>query len=216
MANVIKPGQIVYDLGANNGLHGLLMAPLAGPTGMLYNFEPFEGNILEIEENYALNNITNYRNIHAAVSDRNGVETFVIGDHHKQGHISAEENSKESKIEVASMTLDTFVEKGNPGPAFIKIDIEGAEGPCLRGFSRGIKAFLPLLIIELHSPEQDRQVGKFLQENNYTAYRFDTFSKLKFELIGDLNKTHPSPDGIWGSIFCIPPGKKLEDFSFDK
>ncbi len=85
MANVIKPGQIVYDLGANNGLHGLLMAPLVGETGMLYNFEPFEENIQEIEENYNLNNITNYRNIHAAVSDRNGMETFVIGDHHKRG-----------------------------------------------------------------------------------------------------------------------------------
>ena len=34
MANVIKPGQIVYDLGANNGLHGLLMAPLFGKDGM--------------------------------------------------------------------------------------------------------------------------------------------------------------------------------------
>ncbi len=80
------------------------------------------------------------------------------------------------------MTLDAFIEKGNPGPAFIKIDIEGAKGPCLRGFARGIKKFLPLLMVELHSGEQDSEVGKFLLENGYTAYRFDTFSKLKFEI----------------------------------
>ncbi len=216
MTNVIQSGQIVYDLGANNGLHGLLMAPLVGKEGMLFNFEPLEENILEIVENYSLNNIGNYRNIHAAVSDKNGMETFVIGEHHKQGHLSPETNTNEKKIEVESITLDSFIEKGNPGPSFIKIDIEGAEGPALSGFSQGIKKFLPLMIIELHNPEQDIEVGKFLLKNGYTAYRFDTFSKLKFDLIRDLNKTYPSPEGIWGSIFCIPPGMKLEDFSFDK
>ncbi len=216
MTSVIQPGQIVYELGANNGLHGLLMVQLVGKNGKLYNFEPFEENIKELVENYTINNINNYQNIHAAVSDKNGVEIFIIGQHHKQGHLSTETNTNEKKIEVESITLDSFIEKGNPGPAFIKIDIEGAEGPCLRGFSMGVKKYLPLMIIELHSPEQDQEVGKFLLDNDYKAYSFDTSRKLKFDLIEDLTKTHPSPEGIWGSIFCVPPGKKLEDFSFDK
>lgn len=135
MANVIRPGQVVYDLGANNGLHGLLMANIVGQSGVVYNFEPFEENINEIIENYSLNNITNYKNIHAAVSGKNGIETFVIGEHHKQGHISSQEATTEKKIEVQSITLDAFIEQGNPGPAFIKIDIEGAEGLCA-GFQK--------------------------------------------------------------------------------
>lgn len=86
----------------------------------------------------------------------------------------------------------------------------------MRGFSKGIKQFAPLLIVELHSPEQDKEVGNFLKENGYSAYRFDTFKKLEFTFIKDLDKVYPSADGIWGSIFCIPPGKKLDDFTFDK
>jgi FkbM family methyltransferase len=216
MVNVIKPGQVIYDLGANNGLHGLLMAPIIGPEGMLYNFEPFEENIREINENYAMNHITNFRNIQAAVSDNNGTASFVIGDHHKQGHLSTEAQVMEEKIKVESISLDSFIDLGNPGPDFMKIDIEGAEGPSLRGFSKGIMEFKPLMIIELHNPEQDLEVGKTLAEHGYTAFRFDTFRKLEFTQIKDFYKSHPHPDGVWGSLFCIPSGKKLSDYSFDK
>jgi len=216
MVNVVKPGDIVYDLGANNGLHGLLMAGLAAPGGKVYNFEPFEENIAEIVENYAFNNITNYTNIQAAVSDKEGTETFSLGNHHKQGAIVQGPVKDNNSITVPVTSLDAFIEKGNPGPAFIKMDIEGAEGPALQGFSKNIDQYSPLMIIELHSPEQDRMVGQFLQNHGYTAYRFNTFAKLAFTAIKDLNKVHPDPSGIWGSIFCLPPGKKLDNYSFNK
>jgi FkbM family methyltransferase len=216
MVNVVKPGDIVYDLGANNGLHGMLMAGLVAPGGTVFNFEPFEENILEIVENYAFNNITNYSNIKSAVSSKEGKETFSLGKHHKQGAIVHGPVNGEHTITVPVTTLDAFIEKGNPGPAFIKMDIEGAEGPALHGFAKNIDKYRPLMVIELHSPEQDKMVGAFLQEHGYTAYRFDTFAKLAFVPIKDLSKVHPDPAGIWGSIFCLPPGKKLEDFSFAK
>lgn len=216
MVNVVKPGDIVYDLGANNGLHGLLMAGLVAPGGQVFNFEPFEENIGEIVENYSFNNITNYTNIQAAVSDKVGTETFSLGKHHKQGAIVQGEVTNSNNITVPVISLDAFIEKGNPGPVFIKMDIEGAEGPALHGFSKNIDKFRPLMIIELHSPEQDLMVGQFLQKHGYTAYRFDTFAKLAFTAIKDLNKVHPDPDGIWGSIFCLPPGKKLDNYTFNK
>lgn len=216
MINVIKPGEIVYDLGANNGLHGLLMAGLVLPNGMVYNFEPFEENIAEIVENYRMNNIKNYLNIPAAVCDKDGTETFALGNHHKQGAIVHGKLKDSSTITVPVITLDSFIEKGNPGPAFIKMDIEGAEGAALHGFSENIRLYHPLMIIELHNPEQDKIVGQFLEEYEYTAYRFDTFASLSFTLVKDLKKVYPDPDGIWGSLFCLPKGVKLESFNFDK
>jgi len=72
------------------------------------------------------------------------------------------------------------------------------------------------MIIELHSPEQDKEVGKFLKDHGYSAYRFDTFRKLKFIPIRDFDKVYPDQDGVWGSLFCLPPGKQLENFSFVK
>ena len=132
MVNVVKPGDTIYDLGANNGLHGLLMAGLVAPGGKVYNFEPFEENVAEIVENYTFNNIENYKNIQAAVSDKEGTETFSLGNHHKQGAIVHGVIKDSNSITVTTTTLDAFIAKGNPGPAFIKMDIEGAEGPALK------------------------------------------------------------------------------------
>lgn len=215
MVNVIRPGDVVYDLGANNGLHGLLMAGLTGGT-TIYNFEPFPDNIAEINENYGFNNITNYENVRAAVADRTGDQVFDLGQHHKQGSIVEESAASGNSIRVPVISLDDFIKNGKPGPNFIKMDIEGAEGAALNGFSENIDRFRPLMIIELHNPEQDKIVGNFLQQHQYTAYRFDTFAKLSFTRIKDFGKVHPDPDGIWGSLFCLPPGEAISNFSFEK
>src|SRR5882757_1951813 len=100
MVNTVKEGQIAYDLGANNGLHGLLLAGLVGKKGMVFNFEPFQGNIGEIVENFQLNNITNYKNIQAAVAGKEGITSFSLGEHHKQGAISADPATGLNQIEV--------------------------------------------------------------------------------------------------------------------
>jgi FkbM family methyltransferase len=216
MVNTVKEGQVAYDLGANNGLHGLLLAGLVGRQGMVFNFEPFPGNIVEIVENFQLNNITNYKNIQAAVADREGMTSFSLGEHHKQGAISGGSPNGNNMIDVATITLDSFIDQGNPGPSFIKIDIEGAEGPALQGFSRNIEKYFPDMVIELHSPEQDRVVGDFLSFYKYKAYRFDPFDSLKFTEVKDFSKVYPEPEGIWGSLFCIGPDKRIEDLVFDK
>lgn len=99
------------------------------------------------------------------------------------------------------MTLDDFIEAGNSMPGFIKMDIEGDEADALEGLPKKIDHCYPEMIIELHNPEQDRRVGKFLYSHGYTAYRFDTFKKLKFEQVLDYKKVYPNSEGIWGTIF---------------
>jgi FkbM family methyltransferase len=214
MVNIIKENSVVYDLGANNGIHGLLMARLVGEKGKVYNFEPLPSNLEEIEMNFRLNSISNYVNIHAAVFSVNGTQNFEIGDHAKQGFISDKPQNK--SIAVPTITLDSFIDSGNPGPSFIKMDIEGAEGGALEGFEKHIDQFRPFMIIELHSPEQDMMVGQFLKKHSYEAYRFDTFRKLSFTRIRDLTKVFPDPNGIWGSIFCVPEETDFSSLTFDK
>ena len=216
MANVIEKGQTAYDLGANNGLHGLLMAELVGEKGIVYNFEPLKENIEEISENFELNRFVNFKNVQLAISDKEGMESFVVTEHLKQGFISDGKPTSAKTVEVRTTTIDKFIKEGNPGPSFIKIDIEGAEGPALQGFSETIGQYLPLMVIELHSPEQDKEVGKFLKDHRYTAFRFDPFAKLHFREVKDFARTYDDPDGIWGTVFCIPPGRNLSNYNFDK
>lgn len=216
MVNVIQPGQVAYDLGANSGLHGMLMARLVGDKGWVFNFEPLAENVQEIGENFAFNGISNFTTVQAAVSERTGTDYFTVTGHHKQGALVEDGAAVEDKIEVKTITIDQFIAEGNPGPAFIKMDIEGAEGAALRGFSACIDKFQPLMIIELHNPRQDAEVGQFLKAHRYSAYRFEPFKRLTFSEVKDFDKGHPHPDGIWGSIFCLPPGKKLDQYMFQK
>lgn len=215
MVNTVQPGQTVYDMGANNGLHGLLLASLVGDKGLVVNFEPFADNIKEIDENFSLNRISNYKNVQAAVTDHSGTVQFEVAAHAKQGSI-ADGGKGTQTISVPCISADDYIDQGGNLPSFIKIDIEGAEGAALNGFTRNIEKCFPLMIIELHSPEQDAIVGKFLQFYKYEAYRFNPFAKLAFEQIKDFTRPHPAPEGIWGSIFCVGPKQSFNSFSFSK
>ena len=211
--SALKNGDIYYDLGANFGLHGMLAAKKVSEIGHVYNFEPLKDNIEEIIKNYSLNNIKNYTNIQAAISNKNTILNFHLAKHNGQGSLNEIESGLNT-IQVKAITLDNFINEGTPPPNFIKMDIEGAEGDALEGFSNNISKTFPIMIIELHSPEADLKVGKYLKEFNYSAYRFDTFHKLKFEKIKNLNEPWPNPDGIWGSVFCIPNKINIENFNF--
>jgi FkbM family methyltransferase len=207
---IIKPGSVVYDLGANNGLHSLLFANLVGAKGRVFSFEPLKSNCDEIAENLRLNNIQNVEIVNAAVGDSNGEVTFHLGHHDKQGSLVGIGLETGREVKVKMITLDGFIANGNPAPDFIKIDIEGAESLALQGLSGKINEVKPLLYIELHTPEQDAKVGAFLLKNNYIAYRMtnnagNDLGIEGLEKIQDLTKTHPHPQGIWGTILAMHP-----------
>ncbi|MEO8763500.1 MAG: FkbM family methyltransferase [Ginsengibacter sp.] len=214
MVNVVRENTVAYDLGANNGLHGLLLSRILGKKGLVINFEPLPGNVLEIDENFKMNMCTNYRNIKAAVSDKSGSAFLIAGEHPKQGHIGNITNNN-TEIEVPVVTLDEIIGKGNPLPQFIKIDIEGSEGEALEGFSENIEKCFPEMVIELHNPGQDAKVGYFLKKYGYSAFRFDPFKRLAFSEIKSLDHPYPNSEGIWGTVFCIPPGKTLTSYRFE-
>jgi FkbM family methyltransferase len=63
-------GQVVYDVGANTGIHSLLFSRLVGPGGSVYAFEPLSENILEIESIKRLNAASNIVVVAEAIGDR--------------------------------------------------------------------------------------------------------------------------------------------------
>ena len=209
-ARMIKPGQTVFDLGANNGIHSLLFAKLVGNTGKVFAFEPLPENIAEIEKNSTLNGISNIKVVRAAVSDKDGTATFYLGRYNKQGSIVGIGSQTGQEVEVRLITLKTFIEKEKIKPDFVKIDIEGAESSALAGFGSLIEQCKPVFFIELHTPEQDEKVGKILQQYNYDVYRLteksvdNTLGIPFLEKIKDLNRIHPHPDGIWGTVLALP------------
>jgi FkbM family methyltransferase len=212
LSSVVKPGMVVYDLGANAGIHSLLFSKLTTPNGIVFCFEPLPSNCAEIHSNLLLNDLKNVRVVCAAVGESAGKAKFKLAAHDKEGSLVGIGAQTGETIDVDVISLDRFIAEGNPVPDLIKIDIEGAESMALNGFEASIDRYKPILFIELHTPEQDKLVGDFLTRHQYKAYRRiksrdNDLCRNDLQLIKDLNTPYPAPEGIWGNILCCHESK---------
>lgn len=186
-AKLIKPGFIVYDIGAYIGFFSLLAARLAGSNGRVYAFEPLPENLKRLKLNISLNAMENaVFCIPKAVFDKTGnVPFYDIGrdDWGRLGEaISPTEKGRlEPRAIVKTVSLDEFVfQEGNPAPDLIKIDVEGREGKVLAGASRLLKKFKPIIICEVHYPEAARQV---YEELSRLGYEFKDLKEKKLNYV---------------------------------
>jgi hypothetical protein len=80
ITNHVKPGMTVLDIGAHGGFYALLLSKLVGPTGQMIAFEPLPANYRFLEENIALNRVTNVQIRREAVGKRSGEMDFEVPD----------------------------------------------------------------------------------------------------------------------------------------
>ncbi|MDQ6831582.1 MAG: FkbM family methyltransferase, partial [Gemmatimonadota bacterium] len=127
-ASYLRPGQVVYDLGANAGLYSIIAASAVGESGSVVAVEPLPRNLRFLRRNIALNRFTQVDVIDAAVSDHEGTARFDVADNVGVGHLS-----DRGSLEVQLVSLDALIAKGRIRPPDImKIDVEGAAGAVLR------------------------------------------------------------------------------------
>jgi hypothetical protein len=100
---------------------------------------------------------------------------------------------------MITKTLDTLLEElACLHPALIKIDVEGAEERVLHGAERVVAASRPVFVIDLHNPEQDLAVARWLTERGYRLER------LSGPPIERSDRGWPEPTGVWGAIVARP------------
>jgi FkbM family methyltransferase len=170
---LVLPGQIAYDIGANIGFMTLLFAQCVESTGHVYAFEALPANLQRLRDNIALNAVDDRVTIiSAAVNDRSNSTKFYIGPSPGTGKLvkSAGRSTityRES-IEVEGISIDDFIyQSGNPAPDILKIDIEGGEVLALPGMSRMLHEKRPVVMIELHGQEAARVGWDLLKKENY-------------------------------------------------
>jgi FkbM family methyltransferase len=197
---LINKGDTVIEVGGHIGYVSLFFAKLAGDTGHVFVFEPGANNLPYTTRN--LESAKNVDLIRKAVSSTAGRMPFYLEDMSGQNNSLLKDfwvfdgvaksaflqgQYREELVEV--VTLDQFVAEKNLAPAFLKVDVEGAEFDVLQGAINTIRSYKPVLMLEVNVHHQ--AIYEFARENGYEIYND------KLQPFRDL------PMSGMPNIFCI-------------
>jgi FkbM family methyltransferase len=144
---IVRPGHVVYDVGAHYGYYTLLASALAGPAGKVFAFEPSPANIPRLQLHLRVNRCANVTIEEMALSDHEGKARFDNQTGSGTGHLSPD-----GMVEVQTATLDALSAR-LPTPDVLKIDCEGAELQVLSGGEETIRSAQPAIFLSTHSPQ---------------------------------------------------------------
>ncbi len=155
---VIRPGAVVFDIGANIGAHTLHFARLVGPAGRVFAFEPTDFAMAKLRSNLGLNPDLVPRVLLQQcflVADRTDQppssipSSWPVANQHDD--LNLEHLGKPQSLTAATtLTADDFCQReGISRIDFVKIDVDGHEYPVLRGFHQSLLRFRPLILIEI-------------------------------------------------------------------
>jgi FkbM family methyltransferase len=152
-----KLGDVVLDIGGCWGETALWLAHAVGEDGFVHTFEPTPKNRSILTQNLDLNPALECRIAvwPQALSDRPD-ETVWLPDLIAAGAtVRDSPGGEQPTVEVKTETVDRIVDCGRIlPPAFIKLDVEGAELSVLRGAAETIREHRPVLAIAIyHRPD---------------------------------------------------------------
>lgn len=176
VAELVQPGWVAYDVGANIGYVTLLLAQKLGDLGKIFAFEALPDNLERLHAHIAINNLEpRVRVFPGAVAAASQPVRFLVGPSGAMGKAEGSAGRAEGHreaIEVPGIALDDFVYRdGNPWPQVIKMDIEGGEVLALQGMPRLLREHHPLILLELHGPEAARATWETLSAAGYRICR---------------------------------------------
>ena len=133
--NLVSPGDVFLDVGANIGQYSLIASRLVGPEGTVHAFEPAPATGRMLLKNVRLNGLSNVVVNRMAVSDRAGDAELLVNRESGLTSLGRTGRGEVVGVErVPCITLDAYIEQHSIGRVgFLKVDVEGYEGHVLRG-----------------------------------------------------------------------------------
>ena len=157
LASLIRPGDVVWDVGAHHGFVTLCAARAIGTSGSVHAFEPSAENRETLRYHVRWNHLANVE-VHAfALSNFDGESTFGGSGTSKMFSLGG--GSEVVQVRSARTLVDAGV---CPPPTFVKIDVEGAEPETVTGILRVLPPSARLLIA-VHGRESDQRCTALLE-----------------------------------------------------
>ncbi len=177
ITDLVKPGMVAFDVGANIGYVTLMLAQAVGETGKVFSFEALPANFERLESNVQMNGVADRVLLSScAVVDSARQVEFMLGPSGAMGKAEGSAGRKDiaytQRLSVEGISLDEFVfNRNNPLPDVVKMDIEGGEVMALPGMRRILEEARPLMLLELHGPEAARAAWDILHGLGYRICR---------------------------------------------
>ncbi|QQG45461.1 MAG: FkbM family methyltransferase [Candidatus Sungiibacteriota bacterium] len=197
LENNFRPGEILYDIGANVGAYSLIAWTVTAGQGRIYAFEPGFSTFDALVQNLILNKCGDkIIPLPVALADRTEIFYFHYSDI-SPGHALHELSDFSASAQrvphpafsqpMLGWRLDDFIEKFNlPHPTHLKIDVDGEELRVIKGAERTLASpTLKSLLIEINESlagaaeikERLHSAG-LVMSNSYKRKRPQTFNYI--------------------------------------
>jgi FkbM family methyltransferase len=171
LAHFLRPGDHVYDVGANIGTHTLAFARFVGVEGRVVAFEPrpelFGLLSANIQTHNQLPQVVAEPHALGAKPTRIIIPPLPVDVRANHGGMSLQEDDVPGATSVEIRRLDDY------SPArlnLIKIDVEGMELEVLAGATETIARCRPIIFIECNSAAKATPVIQFAQGRGYETW----------------------------------------------
>jgi FkbM family methyltransferase len=131
----LRPGMVMFDIGAHIGEYTLLAAKLVGESGQVHAFEPQSHLFPILSQSVQLNSFEQVVLQCSAVSDRVGEIEFQVLDEPTMSSIRKQATPERPAkiVSVACTSLDEYGRERQRKIDLIKVDVEGAEKFVFQG-----------------------------------------------------------------------------------
>lgn len=197
---LVQPGTITWDVGANVGLFSFCAAARAGNSGFVLAIEPdlwLSQLMLRSSRELARSKspCAKVEVLCASISDSNRTSKLEIAErarasNHLLQTVGSHEAGGQRHLQpTVSVTLD-FLLDHFPAPSVVKIDVETHEVSVLRGARKLLTEVRPTILCEV-SHENSDDVTAILHSAGY-------------ELYGAEVQPHPRAPRAWFQTLAIP------------
>jgi FkbM family methyltransferase len=181
---ILRPGDVMVDVGANLGIFTLVAARQVGASGEVHAFEPVPANFQRLAENVSLNGFGNVRTNQVAAGPAVGEVQLGLDS---EADLTAKQmsggyavGSVLRQLTVPMLPLDRYVNErlADRPIRLVKIDVEGYESEVLRGMRAVLSGQrIDFLILEVNVYALSRLRATIrdlvdqLKEPGYQLYR---------------------------------------------
>jgi FkbM family methyltransferase len=175
VTELIRPGDVVWDIGANVGLFAFAAAARAGHNGRVIALEPDTWLVQILRKSASLQPETSapVTIVPAAVASDLSLRQFTIASRSRASNaLSAYGRTQMGGVDeiqtIVALSLDWLAEK-LPPPNVVKCDVEGAELEVFSGQSKILSDIRPVIICEVGGEASERMTDILVKEH-YRLY----------------------------------------------